>query len=71
MSNVKPIGKEGITPESLLEFLKEDIGNYRSIFVVCFTKEHGDTHQYCSGDIKEMAFAGCVLQEHALKASVI
>lgn len=62
------VGIKGVTPEVLAQHVSYDAENIESIYVVAFSKT-GEVWQYLSGDAKGMAFAGCILQEGALKAS--
>ena len=66
--NLRPLNKSAITPEVVLEYVKADIEHIREIYVVAFSKD-GQIMEYISGEVKGMAFAAAVLQEHALQAA--
>jgi hypothetical protein len=68
MSGVTPIGKQGVTPEVLAQYLAKDVDQIDEVYIVAFSKT-GEVWQYISGDAKGMCFAAAILQEHALAAS--
>lgn len=65
-SKVKAIGPQGISPELVLETIKEEVGNLKELFAVGITKD-GEPIAYATGDLSALSFAALVLHDLAIK----
>lgn len=62
MTNVTPIGSQGVTPELISEHIRNDAGNIED--VIAFNKD-GELMRYVCGSASGMALAALVLQDDA------
>lgn len=66
MSDVTPIGAQGVTPEVIAHEFMKTAGNMRSCFIVAFDHQ-GEVVLHLAGTRCELAYAGAILQREAIK----